>query len=414
MDSDLTVTLATPFSLTPQVTLKNRFLKSAMSEQLGRRDHSPSAELATLYRTWAEGGTGLLVTGNVMIDSRFLGEPANVVLEDDIHLDRFQEWAAAGSVDGTQVWMQLNHPGKQIPSFLCTEPVAPSAVPLGSGLERMFRQPRALTGAEIEEIVRRFASSAALARQAGFGGVQIHGAHGYLVSQFLSPLHNQRSDEWGGDLERRMRFLHEVYQAIRAAVGDSYPIGIKLNSADFQRGGFSEQESMAVAQAIAKAGIDLIEISGGNYERPAMIGSQVKESTRRREAYFLEYTEQLRQLVDTPIVVTGGFRSGAAMLAALQQGTTDLIGLARPLAVEPGLPKRLIQSPDQGIALRRLTTGLKAVDRNVMLDITWYEHQLQRMGRGLAPQPGYSEWRSALSTILRLGLQGLRRRRTPG
>jgi 2,4-dienoyl-CoA reductase-like NADH-dependent reductase (Old Yellow Enzyme family) len=411
MGSDQTVTLGTPFSLTPTVTLKSRFLKSAMSEQLGRRDHSPGPELATLYRTWAEGGTGLLVTGNVMIDSRYLGEPANVVLEDDRHLDRFQEWAAAGALDGTQIWMQLNHPGKQIPSFLCAEPVAPSAVPLGSGLERMFKPPRELTGAEIEEIVQRFATSADLARQAGFGGVQIHGAHGYLVSQFLSPLHNRREDEWGGDPQRRMRFLLEVYQAIRAAVGDSYPIAIKLNSADFQRGGFSEQESMAVAQAIANAGINLIEISGGNYERPAMIGSQVRESTRRREAYFLEYTEQLRRLVETPIAVTGGFRSGPAMLAALQQGTTDLIGLARPLAVEPGLPKRLIEHPDQGIALRRLTTGLKLVDRNVMLDITWYEHQLQRMGRGLAPQPGYSEWRSALSTVLQLGLHGLKRRR---
>jgi 2,4-dienoyl-CoA reductase-like NADH-dependent reductase (Old Yellow Enzyme family) len=404
------ITFDTPFSLT-HITLKNRFFKSAMSEQLGDRDHGPRPELATLYRTWAEGGTALLVTGNVMIDRRYLGEPGNVVLEDDRYLDRFHDWAAAGAVNGARVWMQLNHPGKQIPSFLCAEPVAPSAVPLGSGLERMFKPPRALTGAEIEEIVHRFATSAALAKQAGFGGVQIHGAHGYLVSQFLSPHHNRRTDDWGGDPERRMRFLLEVYQAIRAAVGNSYPIGIKLNSADFQRGGFSEQESLAVAQAIAGAGIDLIEISGGTYERPAMIGSQVKDSTRRREAYFLEYTEQLRELVETPLVVTGGFRSGPAMLAALQGGATDLIGLARPLAVEPGLPQRLIQSPDQGITLRRLTTGIRAVDRNVMLDITWYEHQLQRMGRDLPPQPDYSEWRSALSTVLRLGRQAFKRRR---
>ena len=393
------------------VRIKNRFFKSALSEQLGDSDHGPRQDLITLYRRWAEGGSGLLVTGNVMIDRRFLGEPGNVVLEDDRHHEAFKDWVAATSGHDTQLWMQLNHPGKQIPSFLCSEPVAPSEVPMGHGLGHLFKTPRALSEEEILEIVGRFATSSALAREAGFGGVQIHAAHGYLINQFLSPHHNCREDGWGGDATRRRRFLLEVYRAIRTVVGDDYPIGIKLNSADFLRGGFSEEESMEVVDAIAAEGIDLIEISGGTYESPAMVGHRVKESTRQREAYFLEYAEKVRQRVETPLVVTGGFRSGPAMLEALNSGATDLIGLGRPLAIEPDLPKRLMADPSGRIDLPRPTTGFKSVDRMVILDLSWWELQLRRMGRGMDPKPDLSAWRSVWTTLSELGLAAFRRRR---
>ncbi len=405
------ISLEDGFELRRGFRIKNRFFKSALSEQLGDSDHGPRPDLITLFRRWVEGGSGLLVTGNVMIDRRFIGEPGNVVLEDDRHREAFGAWADSIAGHDTQLWMQLNHPGKQIPSFLCSQPVAPSAVPMGHGLGHLFKTPRPLTDEEILEIVGRFATSAVLAREAGFGGVQIHAAHGYLINQFLSPHHNRREDDWGGDSSRRRRFLLEVYRAMRTAVGDEYPIGIKLNSADFLHGGFSEVESKAVIEAIAAEGIDLIEISGGTYESPAMIGHRVKESTRQREAYFLEFAEAVRRRVETPLVVTGGFRSGPGMLEALNSGATDFIGLGRPLAIEPDLPKRLMADPTGHIDLPRPTTGFKTVDRMVTLDLSWWEPQLRRMGRGLEPKADLSAWRSVWTTLSELGLAAFRRRR---
>ncbi len=411
MTDRMKIALDDGYDLARGVHIKNRFFKSALSEQLGDEEHGPRPDLVTLFRRWAEGGCGLLVTGNVMIDRRFLGEPGNVVLEDDSDMEAFRAWAESISGHDAHLWMQLNHPGKQIPSFLCSEPVAPSAVPLGHGLGHLFKTPRALVESEIFEIVDRFATSASLAKEAGFTGVQIHAAHGYLINQFLSPHHNRREDDWGGSVSLRRRFLLEVYRKMRAAVGHDFPIAIKLNSADFLRGGFSEEESMAVVEAIAAEGIDLIEISGGTYESPAMVGHRVKESTRTREAYFLEYAENIRQLVDTSLVVTGGFRSGPAMLKALNSGATDFIGLGRPLAIEPDLPERLMADPTGNIELPQPTTGLKFVDRMVILDLSWWELQLRRMGQGLEPKPNLSAWRSVFTTLSELGVAAFKRRR---
>ncbi|MFE8070381.1 NADH:flavin oxidoreductase/NADH oxidase family protein [Marinobacteraceae bacterium S3BR75-40.1] len=406
-----TTTLSSTLTLPRGNALKNRLAKSAMSEQLGDRRHNPTPGLARLYRTWAEGGIGLLITGNVMIDRTALGEPRNVVLDEQSDLAPFRRWAEASQANGTQVWMQLNHPGKQIPSFLSKEPVAPSAIPLGKGLDKLFAKPRALEEAEIEAIIERFAVAARRAKEAGFNGVQIHGAHGYLVSQFLSPRHNHRTDNWGGSPENRRRFVLAVYHAMREAVGEDFPIGIKLNSADFMKDGFSEQESMDVVQALSEAGIDMIEISGGTYESPAMTGHKVRESTRKREAYFLEYAEQVRSHTDKPLMVTGGFRSAAAMNSALNDSATDLIGLARPVAVEPDFPNRLLADGDAHLDLPRPSTGLKELDRAFMLDITWYESQLARMARGKQAKPGMSAWVTVVNGLAQMGLTALRPRR---
>ncbi len=403
--------LSTPFTLKNGVVIKNRLFKSAMSEQLGTRAHNPTKGLATLYKTWAEGGLGLSITGNIMIDRSALGEPKNVVLDEQSDLEPFKQWAEAGTSNGTQLWTQLNHPGKQIPNFISEEPVAPSAIALENGLEKGFNKPRALTESEIRDIINKFAVSAELAKKAGFTGVQIHGAHGYLVSQFLSPRHNQRSDQWGGSLENRMRFVLEVYHAIRAKVGADFPVGIKLNSADFMRGGFTEADSMEVVKALADAGIDLIEISGGTYESPSMVGHKMKPTTQKREAYFLEYAEKVRSLVDTPLVVTGGFRSADGMTTALQSGATDFIGLARPLAVDPNLPNKLMADDQHKITLRPLTTGLKLIDKMAMLDITWYEFQLARMAQKKKPKPNMSEWGTFFKTLTGAGVYAFRKRR---
>ncbi len=371
-------------------TLKNRFAKSAMSETLGTTDNRATEGLARLYRTWAEGGTGLLISGNVMIDRRHLGEPNNVVLEDDSDLAAIRRWAAAGTVNNTALWMQLNHPGKQTPKLLTRQSVAPSAIPFGKDLQGFFNTPRALTEEEILDIIQRFGRSAALAKQAGFSGVQIHGAHGYLVSQFLSPHHNQRTDRWGGSLENRMRFVVEVYNEIRRQVGADYPVGIKLNSADFQRGGFSEEESMQVAETLANLGLDMLEISGGTYETPSMTGLSVAESTRQREAYFLDYAQKIRQRVSIPLMVTGGFRTDTGMREALASGATDLIGLARPLAVEPDLPNRVLAGETVRSKVRPIKTGIKLVDKAAMMETMFYTYQLGRLARGKQTRP--NEW----------------------
>ncbi|TNC82421.1 MAG: NADH oxidase [Oleiphilus sp.] len=409
--SSESLNLGSPFAVTASREIKNRFFKSAMSEQLGDAQHNPSKGLARLYGTWARGGTGLLVTGNVMVDRSALGEPKNVVLDELSDLSAFERWAAQAKRNNTQVWMQLNHPGKQIPKFLNKEPVAPSAISLENGLQSAFNTPRALKAKEIEAIVERFATAARLAKESGFDGVQIHGAHGYLVSQFLSPRHNQRKDEWGGSLENRMRFVRAVYRAIRAQVGAEFPVGIKLNSADYMKGGFGPEESMAVVKALSEEGIDLIEVSGGTYESPSMVGHRVKASTQKREAYFLEYAEQVRALVDTPLVVTGGFRSGEAMQEALSSGATDMIGLARPLAVDPELPNKILADNSHRIEIKKPTTGVKLIDKMTMLDITWYETQLARMAKGKSTRPGQSAWFSVFDTLSAAGMEAFKQRR---
>jgi len=400
--------LAEPLTLPCGAVLRNRILKSAMSEGLGTPAHAASAALPKLYERWARGGLGVAVTGNVMIDGRALGEPGNVVLEDDRHLEELRAWAQAGTTDGCDLWMQLNHPGKQAPRFLNAETVSPSAVGFGKELSSAFPVPRALTEAEIEGLVARFGRAAGLAVQAGFTGVQIHGAHGYLVSQFLSPRHNVRTDRWGGSLENRARFVLAVYGAMREAVGPSVPVSIKMNSADFQRGGFDEDDSLQVMTWLQDAGIDLIEVSGGTYEAPAMTG--VKRSTREREGYFLDFVSRAKESLQVPLCVTGGFRTPAGMEQALEEGAA-MVGLARALCVQPELPRDVLAGKNVESKVRRLSTGIRAIDKTFPLDVLWYEVQLARMGEGDEPDPELGEWHSLLTVLRRAGVQAFRMRR---
>ena len=382
------VTLDQSLTLPCGVVLKNRLGKSAMSEALGTTDNCVTEALPRLYGRWADGGTGLLISGNVMVDRRALGEPNNVAIEDERDLALLKRWAQAGTRHDTQLWVQLNHPGRQAPKGLNAENVAPSAVPFNPALQAFFPAPRELTDSEIHDIIQRFATAARFVKEAGFTGVQIHGAHGYLVSQFLSPLTNQRSDAWGGSSEKRQRFVLAVYRAIRAAVGDDFPVAIKLNSADFQRGGFTEEESLAVIKALEAEGIDLIELSGGTYEAPAMSDkSRHQDSTLAREAYFLAFAEKIRSQVQVPLMVTGGFRSYQGMAQALHGGALDVIGIARGLAVEPDMPQRLLAGQDPKYNVKPISTGIKAVDRMALMEVVWYSRQLKRMGRGGEPKP---------------------------
>lgn len=405
--------LAQPLRLPNGGSLRNRLAKSAMSEALASYDNHVTPALPALYRRWAASGIGLLITGNVMIDRRALGEPGNVALEDESDLPLLRQWAEAATSQGAQIWMQLNHPGKQSPKGLNAYNLSPSAIPFRPDMAAFFDTPREATPEQIADIITRFGRAAALAQKAGFSGVQIHGAHGYLVSQFLSAHHNQRTDEWGGTAEKRRRFVLAVYAEIRKQTGAGFPIGIKLNSADFQKGGFTEEESLATIQALADAGIDLIEISGGTYEAPAMTGttSATKASTQAREAYFLDFAEKARAAVKTPLMVTGGFRSAAGMNAALRSGALDLIGLGRLLALDPDAPAALLRGANSPHTVKPITTGIKMVDRMALMEVAWYARQLHRIAHGKPPKPNESGLFAFLGSIAHSGWGTFRTKR---
>jgi 2,4-dienoyl-CoA reductase-like NADH-dependent reductase (Old Yellow Enzyme family) len=407
--------LGMPYKLNNGSELKNRLVKAAMSEQLSDRNHNPTPELCRLYRTWASADIGLLITGNVMIDRSALGAPKNIVLDAESNLELFIEWAKAGKINQTKIWMQLNHPGKQAPNYLTSQPVAPSAIPFEGTLAHVFNCPRALSSTEITAIIKKFSESALLAKKAGFDGVEIHGAHGYLISQFLSKRHNQRTDEWGGSLENRSRFLLAVYQEIRKAVGNDFGVGVKINSADFSKEGFSQEESRELLKMLDSTGVDFIEISGGTYENPVVLdGKKTLEkecSTSHREAYFLEYAKNAKKSVKTTIMVTGGFRSAAYMNNALQAAELDLVGVARPFAIHPEWSTKLVLEPDFIMDLQKPSIGSKRLNRLLAIDLIWYEYQMQRIAKGKKPEKNIMIWKGVLSTLFSVGVSAFKTQR---
>ena len=379
--------ISSSFTLPNGSVLKNRITKSAMSENFGTRYHAPSKGLINAYKVWAKGNPGLLITGNVMVDSMALGEARNVVVEDYKDFELLKEWARTVKGTGVHLWPQINHPGRQALAAINRETVGPSAISLNIGrVAKMFQLPTALTEEAIWKIIKRFGNTARIMKEAGFTGCQIHGAHGYLVSQFLSPNSNIRTDQWGGSLNNRARFVLEIYREIRRQVGSDYPIGIKINSADFQRGGFSEEESMQVISLLGNEGIDLIEISGGTYERPAMMKGDRKRSTVSREAYFLDYIDKARKLIKTPLLLTGGFRSVSVMEKALEDGNLDFVGLARPFCLYPNLANQIFDGSVKIFETPIPKIGIKFLDKLGGVELPWYELQIQRIGKGKSPK----------------------------
>lgn len=349
----MTITINTPLTLPSGVELPNRLVKAAMTERLANPKNEVTDRLIRLYKAWGDGGVGLQITGNVLVDRRNLEAPGNVVIDgppSNEHAVMLSKWAEACQAGGGKVVMQLSHAGRQTQKMVNPEPDAPSAVAvdLPGG---QFGTPRAMTNDDIQSLIQKYATATKAARAAGFDGVQIHAAHGYLMSQFLSPLTNQREDEWGGALENRARLLLTVLKAAKAEAGPGFGVSVKLNSTDFQKGGFSQADSMAVIGMLNDLDLDFVEISGGNYEQPKMMDmdgvapahdENVRESTRLREAYFLDYAQEVQSVAKMPLLVTGGFRSAAGMNGALANGEADLIGLGRPLCVDVDAPAELI------------------------------------------------------------------------
>ncbi|MDT7636430.1 MAG: hypothetical protein QOC83_718 [Pseudonocardiales bacterium] len=400
------------------VTLPNRIAKAATSEHLATRHGAPTRHLTEVYRQLASTGAGLLISGNVMVDGSALEAHRNVVIEDERFLPALRDWAAATAGTDTKFILQLSHPGRQTMRGLSVagrrqDVVSASAVPLAiSGASRrMFTPPRALTEAEILALIDRFGTAARVAASAGFDGVELHAAHGYLFSQFLSPLVNQRQDRWGGSLENRMRLLLDTVRAVRAATPESFLLAVKLNSADFQRGGFDAEDALTVAKALQAEGVALIEVSGGTYENAAMIsGTPKRASTAAREAYFLEFAERFARELTVPIMLSGGFRTRQGMIEALRGGAVDLIGLARPLAHEPDLAQRLLAGTADTSLVRRHAVGHRVVDD--LIDGLWHQQQMARLGRGRPLRPERSA-AVALAVVLLTGARDALLHRLP-
>ncbi|PLS23827.1 NADH:flavin oxidoreductase/NADH oxidase family protein [Bifidobacterium imperatoris] len=423
-----TTLTAEPLTLPCGVTIKNRFYKSAMNEALAGRDCAPTEAHVRLYRTWAQGGAGVLVTGNVMVDHMQLGEPGNVVVEDERDLAMLRRWAAAGTENGAHCWMQINHPGRQSPITINPHPVAPSAGKVAGEYGKFFAEPTELTREQIHDIIRRFANTARIAKKAGFTGVEIHAAHGYLINQFLSPLDNRRTDEYGGSLENRARFLFDVFDAVRKTVGPKFPIAVKLNSSDVPiaikvnerdgaPGGFSEEESVWVMKQLEARGVDLIDISGGTYSKPVIQTNDGAAEDRRRGVYFTDFARRIKGELSVPIALTGGFRNADDMERALDEGITQMIGIARPLALVPDLPNRIIRDGWRGsVDLPRVTTGIKHLDKAFggILVISWFELQIHRIARGKHPNPRIGGMRALLFSLKQHGPAALTPRRRKG
>ena len=332
--------IETPIDLPCGVILKNRIVKSGLSEALGDLNNNPTNDLISIFKRWSDGGASLLITGNIIVDRWHLEHAGNFVLDGSTDIKKTSELCNAAKSGGSLVLAQLSHAGRQTPELINSKPLSISNLKLD--LEG-FGQPRMALEKDFLELVKKFSDSARIAKQCGFDGVEIHAAHGYLLSSSLSPRINNRSDKWGGSFENRARFLQLILKKVRATVGKSFIIAVKLNSSDFQKGGLEISDSVKIAQLIEKENIDFIEVSGGNFEVPkAYQYISLKESTKNREAYFLEYAKSIKAAVSIPIMVTGGFRSKSVMEDALMSSSTDLIGIGRPFIIDPYFPKKLL------------------------------------------------------------------------
>jgi 2,4-dienoyl-CoA reductase-like NADH-dependent reductase (Old Yellow Enzyme family) len=372
--------------------IASRIAKAAMEENMADADQAPSEQLMRLYQSWADGEAGLILTGNVMVDGRAVTGPGGVVLEDDRHLDKFKRWASIGRSKGAQFWLQINHPGRQMQANLGQETWAPSAVPLDLGkLSKRFAVPRMMTTDLIAEVIGRFATSARLGEQAGFTGVEIHAAHGYLVNQFLSPLTNQRTDQWGGSLENRARLLLEIVSAVRALVSPHFAVAVKLNSADFQRGGFTTDDARQVVEMLGRLQVDLVELSGGSYEAPAMQGQARDGRTLAREAYFLEFARDIKAVAKMPVMVTGGIRRRPIVEQVL--GTdVDMVGMATALAIDPYLPRDWRLGKDRAPELAPITWNNKVLAS--LANMAVVKFQLNKLSKGQTPNTNVSPLRA--------------------
>ena len=366
-----TYLVSQPLELPCGVVLKNRIVKSAMSDSLGDGCGDPTDPQIRLYGRWAKGGLALSIVGEVQGNPDFAEKPGNLVLNAGSDPARFRALARGGSTNNAQLWLQLGNAGAIADAPIST-PKGPSALDL-PGMTC-----GALTLAEIEDQPEEFARTAALAKELGFGGVEIHAAHGFLLSQFLSPLFNKRTDDYGGSLENRMRLLLASTERVRRAVGPNFPVGLKLNATDQLDGGFQQDEALDVIAALDSRNIDLIDISGGTY----FPGAPSSSDRAGSGPYFLDFAGKARVRTDIPLMVTGGFKTYQQAEQALAEGKTDLIGLARALVIDPDLPGKWVSGRAENPQFPRFDNP---PENGVTAWYTMQIAQIAERGPGLSP-----------------------------
>lgn len=326
--SDLIQTLQNKLELPCGAILKNRLAKSPMSDSLGDGEGNPTEAQIRLYERWAEGGVALSLIGEVQGDPRFPEKPGNLVLRADSNQEMLRQFASRGLIEGAHLWMQLGHAGAL--SYLpISQPKGPSALDI-EGL-----QCAGMSLGDIQELPPMYARTALQAKNAGFSGVLIHAGHGFLLSQFLSPLFNRRSDGYGGSIEARCRIVLEVVKEVRSAVGPSFPIGIRINSTDQLEGGLTELDALEVVRLLDQSSIDLIDISGGTY----FPGAKASSEGSSRGPYFLDFARLARGVTKVPLMLTGGIKKREQAMDAIAGGTIDMVGLGRAMALDPRIPE---------------------------------------------------------------------------
>lgn len=321
-----------PLELPCGAIIKNRLMKSAMSDSLADGEGNPTQAQSRLYERWAEGGIGLSVVGEVQIDALFPENPGNLVLSEQSDIKELQALTSRAAINNAHIWPQLGHAGGLAYQPL-SKPKGPSALCIGDfECEGMSEQDIAL-------LPHQFAKSAAIAKQAGFTGVQIHAGHGFLLSQFLSPLFNHRTDLYGGSVENRSRIIIEVIAEVRSTVGGTFPIGIKINCSDQLEGGLTQEDALEVISLLNTTSIDLIEISGGSY----FPGAKSSSDSASNGPYFIDFSVKAKGLTNIPLVVTGGFKKREQVIDALSINAADSIGLGRALILRPDLPNEWLE-----------------------------------------------------------------------
>ena len=326
------------------IELKNRLIRSATYEKRADIDGFATDAMIEFYKDLAKGGIGLIITGNALVHTSGRSVPQMICIHNDHYIDKLKLLTDAVHRHDGKIVMQLVHGGRQcFPALLGGEkPIAPSEVYDPS----TKITPREMTNEEVWEIIEAFGDAARRAMYACFDGIQIHGAHGYLVSEFLSPYTNRRKDYWGGDAERRFHFLEETYKAIRKEVGDNYPVLIKMNGDDFVENGLNPEESVKIAKRLKELGIDAIEVSGGMYESGAKT-AQLNILKTEQEAYFRNSSGLLKKETDIPVILVGGIRSKAIAEDILEKKDADLISISRPLIREPDLPNKFMAGKEK-------------------------------------------------------------------
>ncbi|CEJ62877.1 hypothetical protein PMG11_11362 [Penicillium brasilianum] len=385
-----------------------------MAERLAKSNR-PNKTVNNVYEQWSEGGWGCILTGNIQVDINHLGDHFDVAhaehTRDKALVTEWKSYAAACQKHGTPAIAQISHPGRQSmrgagQRGMFASTIAPSVVPMNVGTSLMDRitsrviwpNPREMTRADIDQVIERFVNTARLMSDSGFSGVELHGAHGYLIDQFLGRKTNLRTDEYGGTPKKRARLVLDILTRIRNVVPQTFCVGIKLNSVDHSTADF--EETMVQIKLLVDAGLDFMEISGGSYEDPRMVGYPVStkapksDRTVAREAFFFEFAKAVRaQHPSLVLMLTGGFRTRSGMEAAIRDNACDLVGIGRPATVDPKFPLLLL---DENIPNERAALPLKLVPlpfyatilpRNLVgagAETTYYASQIGRLAEGLA------------------------------